>query len=435
MSDTLALAAESAAPFHPPEVAHPSADPAALRQRSVVFHRCDTGSRGRDHDAASKRAVARAIAELLELDFAGDMEGVEGELPDGSKVLAGEPAGAAAATPDPSAAPAHAHAHAQEGGPGHALYLVPSETLDPADAARLGIHTEQDFFGGVVPWPFVGSKVITHPLVSLDAAAPEGWSADFCDEVAEVVLPGHAAFSLADARLAGERLLAAGPVRLKEAGGVGGTGQYVLHDNAELEARLQSLDAATLATDGVVLERNLDDVRTLSVGQVRVGPWLASYCGTQGTTLNHHGDAVYGGSELTVVLGDYEALLALALDEPERTAVEQARVYDRAARRCYPALLASRCNYDVAQGRDAAGQWRSGVLEQSWRIGGASGAEIAALQAFKDHPAWHWVRASTHEVYADGVDLPPGARRLYEGDDAHVGRLVKYVQVLAHGDL
>jgi Protein of unknown function (DUF3182) len=422
MSDTPVWASGSTPPSSPATApaakAGVAADVAALRQRSLAFHRCNPGSRSRDHDIASKMAVARAIAELLGLHFAGELAE---DLEDAGTASAdlhatGTPAGGTAArAPMP--------------------YLVPSETLDPATAARLGIRTEQDFFGGVVPWPFVGSKVITHPLVANNAAAPEGWSPDFCDAVAAVVLPGHAAFSLADARLAGERLLAAGPVRLKEAGGVGGTGQYVVHDNNELEARLQSLDTVALASEGVVLERNLDEVQTLSVGQVRVGPWLASYCGHQRTTPNHHGEQVYGGSELTVVLGDYEALLGMPLDDWVRTAVEQARVYDLAARRCYPGLLASRCNYDVAQGLDAAGQWRSGVLEQSWRIGGASGAEIAALQAFKDHPGWHWVRASTHECYAEAVSLPPGARQLYDGEDAHVGRLVKYVQVLAHGDL
>ena len=39
------------------------------------------------------------------------------------------------------------------------------------------------------------------------------------------------------------------------------------------------------------------------------------------------------------------------------------------------------------QGVNASGQWCSGVLEQSWRAGGATGAEIAALEAFQADPA------------------------------------------------
>ena len=47
----------------------------------------------------------------------------------------------------------------------------------------------------------------------------------------------------------------------------------------------------------------------------------------------------------------------------------------------------------------------SGVLEQSWRVGGASGAEIAALEAFRAEPALQVVRASTVEVYGRTMRL------------------------------
>ena len=83
-----------------------------------------------------------------------------------------------------------------------------------------------------------------------------------------------------------------------------------------------------------------------------------------------------------------------------RTAVGQARVYD-AATSVFPGLFASRRNYDVAQGANARGQWRSGVLEQSWRVGGATGAEIAALEAFRADPGLQVVHTSTVEVYGE----------------------------------
>ena len=56
-------------------------------------------------------------------------------------------------------------------------------------------------------------------------------------------------------------------------------------------------------------------------------------------------------------------------------------------------FFASRRNYDIARGIDAQGQWRCRVLEQSWRIGGASGPEVAALQAFRADPALRVIRA------------------------------------------
>ena len=89
---------------------------------------------------------------------------------------------------------------------------------------------------------------------------------------------------------------------------------------------------------------------------------------------------MYGGSELLVVRGGFEALHALGLPAEAALAVAQARVYDAAATEHFPGLFASRRNYDVVRGLDAAGRPRCGVLEQSWRIGGASGAEVAALE-------------------------------------------------------
>ena len=55
-----------------------------------------------------------------------------------------------------------------------------------------------------------------------------------------------------------------------------------------------------------------------------------------------------------------------------------AMIDDAAATECFPGLVASRRNYDVAQGTNARGKRCSGVLEQSWRLGGATGARQRA---------------------------------------------------------
>src|SRR6516164_4267548 len=44
--------------------------------------------------------------------------------------------------------------------------------------------------------------------------------------------------------------------------------------------------------------------------------------------------------------------------------------------------MASRRNYDVGQGLDAHGKWRSGVFEASWHSGAASTAELATLAEY-----------------------------------------------------
>lgn len=366
------------------------------RTGSVVFYRCDRSTSMSDHDLSTKAAVAKSISRLLGLDYAGEF-------------------------------------NEQKPHPGP-LYVVPSHTLaGPSALGRLGIHDVSDFFGGVVPYRFVGTKAITHVLVDRGAAAPEGWVAEHGIALGDAVLPGYTAFSLADALQAGHRLLERGSLRVKQPEGVGGAGQLVVDDGAALRAHLASLDEQVLQRAGLVLETNLSDVETLSIGQVQVRDWFATYFGTQYQIPNNHGGEVYGGSNLTVVRGGFEELLALNLEPQVRTAAEQAIRYHEAAAKYYPSMFASRCNYDVAQGVDGEGKWRSGVLEQSWRIGGASGAEIAALHAFRGDPALRVVHASTREVYGDGPTIPEGATVHYEGADRHGERLVKYVELRCHG--
>lgn len=313
------------------------------------------------------------------------------------------------------------------------LYFVPSDTLVTTDCAqRLGIRGEQDLFGGVVPHPFVATKTITHPLPASDAAGPSGWSNAFAERVMDVVLPGFSAFTLHDAIGAGRRLLEAGSVRLKQAGGIGGQGQTVATNATELEEQLRVLDVEEELQQGLVLERNLAEVKTLSVGQVRVGGLTASYYGSQRQTTGNRGEVVYGGSDLVVTRGEFDALLRLDLAEPMRVAIAQAQVYHAAALSSFPGMFASRCNYDIAQGIDDEGQWHSGVLEQSWRIGGASGAEIAALEAFQADPGCEAVRASTFEVYGADAIVPADAAVYFSGVDPRVGPLVKYSQLDSH---
>jgi hypothetical protein len=315
------------------------------------------------------------------------------------------------------------------------VYFVPSDTVVGFEAARtLGIRGEDDLFGGVVPHAFVSTKAITHPLVAEDARAPAGWSAEVSRRLGDAVLRGFSAFASADARHAGLQLLEDGPVRLKPVRATGGRAQTVVRDAAELDAALAATDAAEIAEHGLVLEEALAAVTTHSVGQVRVAGLTATYWGTQRLTPDNSGALVYGGSELLVARGGFEALLGLALAPEARLAVAQARAYDEAAMECFPGMLASRRNYDIIQGTDAAGRWRSGVLEQSWRIGGASGAEIAALEAFGAEPALRAVRAATVEEYGAAAPPPPPTATVYfRGTDERVGPIIKYATVEPHG--
>lgn len=370
--------------------------PAVSTPRPVVIYRTHPARGPEGHDAIGRRAVVERLAAILGGDFKGDY--------DASARYVGQP------------------------------YFVPDDALESPAARRLGIGSIDDLFGGVVPHAFVATKAITHGLCGEGAAAPAGWSRSFPRRVARVVLRGYTAFARDDALRAARELLALGPVRLKPCDGIGGGGQQVVASLAEAGQALDAVDPVVLATAGVVVEENLDDVTTYSVGQVSAACLTVSYCGTQRTVDNGRGHQVYGGSTLECVRGGFDALLRRALADDARAAVGLAREYDAAALRDYAGLFASRRNYDVAHGIDATGRRRTGVLEQSWRVGGASGAEVRAMEAFLADPALDHLRASTVETYRERPLVPVDAFVYFRGTDAHGNPLTKYATLTAHAD-
>jgi Protein of unknown function (DUF3182) len=66
------------------------------------------------------------------------------------------------------------------------------------------------------------------------------------------------------------------------------------------------------------------------------------------------------------------------------------------------------------------------VLEPSWCIGGASGPEVAALEAFRADAALTAVRAWCVESYGPDLEPPPRAVVHYHGVDERLGPLIKY---------
>jgi hypothetical protein len=370
------------------------ARPAAAAVAGLVFvHGLDGRDAATDHEAATALGIAARLAVLKGYDFGG--------AADAATLPRGDP-----------------------------VYLVPTATIVGVDeAARLGLRGEDDLFGGVVPYAFVATKSITHPVVSPHARTPVGWSHAFARRLGDAVLNGFSAFAPDDAREAASRLLELGPVRVKRVLATGGHGQSVVGSVAELQQVLGDVDDEEIATCGIVLEQDLSDVTTLSVGSAIVGDAVITYHGRQRLTPDNRGELVYGGSDLLVARGDVDALLRLVSDDAVRIAIEGARAYDDAVGRCFAGFFASRRNYDVVFGRDVAGRQRYGVLEQSWRIGGASGAEVAAFEAFGRDPGLQAVRASTVEVFGESAPPPPQATVYFRGTDARAGPLTKYTTI------
>lgn len=344
-----------------------------------------------EHERASFKAVATRIARLLELPYQG--------------------------------------VFTQAACPSVLPYFIPSDTLVGIEDHRaLSIQGENDFFGGLVAQPFMGTKAISHPLHSAATSRPEGWTDRFHAIAAGAVLPGYTAFSIQDALVAGTEMLRSGTIRVKPVRARAGRGQSVITRLDELQALLDHIDESELATWGLVLEENLTDVLTYSVGQVRLGGIVASYCGTQQLTRDNSGELVYGGSDLRVVRGEYPALQQLGLPAPFLLAVQCAQQYERAALESLPGIVLSRRNYDIAEGTNSRGERVTGVLEQSWRIGGASGAEVLAVEILSADESLAQVRTSTLEIYGQDAEPPAGAIVVYSGEDSEVGYLTKCIK-------
>ena len=277
------------------------------RKKLVVAHSTREGAPL--HEIETNRALARWLAQILGLKFGGSYS---------------------------------LDLHA-----GRELYLLPTQTLVGPDQARaLHIKGPQDLWGGYVDHDFIATKAISHGVLSPEAKAPTGWSPLFCERVRDVVLEGLSVFALQDARPAAVRLLASGPVRLKPVHACAGRGQEVIHNLDELNTVLARADAEHLFSQGVVLEQDLQDVITHSVGQSFIGDQCISYCGDQYLTRDGQGEDVYGGSNLLAVPGSYQDLLKLDLPEDVRLAIQQAQVYDSAADEAYPGFYAPR-GFDI----------------------------------------------------------------------------------------
>ena len=112
-----------------------------------------------------------------------------------------------------------------------------------------------------------------------------------------------------------------------------------------------------------------------------------------------------------------------------RAAVQAASRYDAVIRHAY-GVVATRCNYDVIAGVDRLGRRHLGVLEQSWRFGGASMAELLAIERFTRMPGLQRVVAETVETFA-GERVPAEAVMAWRGDARSP---CKYAQIVEEAE-
>lgn len=304
-------------------------------------------------------------------------------------------------------------------------FFVPTFAL-----ARECGHPEMDlshFYGGIVDYRFMTTKLVTHPHWHENDNLPEGWAANFAASVQDSVLPGFSAFSHAHALAAATALLERGKVRFKNPYASGGKGQAVIENARALDEFLEAVSDVDIAK-GLVIEEDIENSTTYSVGQIQLGNHIGSYLGRQYTFRDKDGSEVYAGSRLRVVRGGWDALFRQLQSPVAQRVVENAQRYDEAAQQ-HLGLIGSRRNYDVLVGPITESGVRCGVLEQSWRIGGASPAEVLAMEKLMQDETILSVQA----VLRESCDRTPTFQDddfiVYAGDDDFGRPLHKYARV------
>lgn len=294
-------------------------------------------------------------------------------------------------------------------------YYLPVRTLTLEQARSLGIEGPADLYGGVVPYEFLAYKCVTHPLPQADMVRPQGWNDELSLSLRHDVLPGFSVFSAEDALRTMSLLDQAGQagIRVKLAVANAGKGQSVVYSRHELEELLALPAWKDQLAHGLVLEENLPQSHTFSVGQTQIGDLLLSYIGQQHQTLNHAGESVYGGTTLLAARGGFDQLFQLKAVERAHYLIDVALDYEKRISAAYPQFYASRRNYDVILGRNGRGEYKAGVLEHSWRCGGASVAEILALRTLQRHPERTHTHAWTRERYVTDAASVQDSPNLY----------------------
>lgn len=294
-------------------------------------------------------------------------------------------------------------------------YYLPLYTLSLAQAQQLGISNAAQLYGGVVPYDFLAHKAVAHPLPHADMERPEGWDNDLPLSLRHYVLPGYSTFSASDALHTMSLLDQEGQagIRVKLVKSNAGKDQKVIYSRQDLEELLSLPTWKEQLKHGLVLEENLLDSQTFSIGQTQIGEQLFSYVGTQHQTNNLMQESVYGGTTLLLVRGGFQQLFKLSGMERIQHLVEITLNYENSISRAFPQLYASRRNYDVIVGKNARGHHKAGVLEHSWRFGGASIAEILAMRTLQDHPELDHAHAWTRERYVDNASSVKNSSHLY----------------------
>ncbi len=285
-------------------------------------------------------------------------------------------------------------------------YIVVSKSIDLKTARNLGIDSPADFYGlAVDSLPQVG-KSILHRTTSLKT--PPFYNPNFADKVKDAVLPGFACFTKDDALKTYQQFGHNGfDLRLKSPSESDGNGQYRIENIEHIEQLLSNEDE-TISKEGIILEANLHQPKTISVGSATFGDQTISFLAHQkNDSPDQFGQSKYlGAKDITVVKGPLPELFNLPdLSGEEHLALKKAAKFDAVYRQILNPL-ASRLSYDVVLGLDNHDKLLAGVTDITGRVGGTCPGLMIACLAMNNDPSIQTVFAEVTLNYDPAISLP-----------------------------
>lgn len=268
------------------------------------------------------------------------------------------------------------------------VYVVPAVTLERDRAEYLGIYSPEDFYGGSVGHVQQAGKSVLHRTMSSNI--PGFYSGDFVGKVDEFVLPGVTGFSREDLIAGYMKFMNKDcDMRLKLPGESDGNGQYVARSKIELMDLLCMHEDGCINEHGLVLEANVNEPRTLSVGYAQIGRDMFSFLVNQKEDKVNEGGherSRYRGAQVRVVRGELGELQKLKkLDRREKEAIRTSLGFSRIYKE-EMGVVASRLSFDHISGFDSNGNEIGGITDITARLGGTCPAVMLAAGRFKGEP-------------------------------------------------
>ena len=290
------------------------------------------------------------------------------------------------------------------------LYLVPAKTVTKRQAEILGASDDESFYGGAVEHRAHVGKAILHSTNSLKV--PRFYSAEFACSVSDLVLPGITCFSRGDVAVGFEKSFNE-TVRLKVSEASDGHGQFLIRDTGELSTAMSTMSDREISESGVVLESNVFDGMTVSVGVLKVAGGVYGFVAKQKNDIApEDGRNRYIGAEIYVVRDGMEGLMrdGMLMDRYGRAVMAGNSFLGRYS---YFEPIFSRVSFDYLQGLNSRGEMVGGITDITGRLGGSCPAVMQGISVLRGNREVLRVLADVSLDYKPEGKYEEGEMKLY----------------------